>query len=324
MIDEYALMLRSLEKGFRFRELRVVNPDPLIVGTERGLKRIRYWEDESLLEQHLRWRDRLKGGHFFLDRMHVTASGAPLIRFGRLALTCHDAPVDQAPLVGHERLWAQTVGDLLRRSRGAAAADSGSRLEWVERAYEQARQSGAFTDQSGKLLVSCYPYVRQRAVLCDRIRSRRGDQTFLLPRDFSWSDCKWIYGLLFIELGQLPPTDGYRSLGDFFLYVDLTEGDDCVRRLFRDLHEADVPLAEAVDGLRLAWQEPSEWMALAEQCASRQVAKDQTERFVQRWDNNVRMIRLLESELSDVVRPEGEVPNDGPLFNGDQSYSFSL
>lgn len=299
MNDEAALLVSTLQNGYHFRDLSLVRENPMLIGTERGLKRIRFWDDERLLRQHMDWRRQLLSSRYFIDRMYVTVSGSPFIRFGRFAVTCHDAPLGKAELSAHEEDWSEVIASLIMKSRGAVSEPEGiSALARAEAVYEQAEKSGAFNGPAGKMARLCYPEVRERAYQSDMLRSRhtpRGRQ-FILPEDFSFRQSKALLETLFIEIGQCGAVSGYTELADFFLGSAMHEGEGCLHRLFCRMKEKGVPDRQTADLLQAAWYEPREWFSLADSMFRDEGALEQnTDGFKKIWDQKTRIISLFQS-----------------------------
>lgn len=299
MNDDTSLLVSALQNGYHFRELNIIRENPFFIGTERGIKRIRFWNDERLLRTHMDWRRLLLCDHFFVDRMYATVSGSPFIRYGRFAITCHDAPLDEAGLSAHEEVWAEAIASLIRKSRGAVAGrEKISVLARAEAFYDQAERSGAFYGRAGELARLCYPEVRERAYQCDSLRSRhtKSGKSFILPADFSFRQCRALLDTLFIELGQSGATSGYSRLADFFLESDRNEGEDCLRLLFLRMKEKGVPDEETADLVQAAWYEPEEWFRLTESMFRIEASGEQdTDGFKKIWDQKTRIIGLFQS-----------------------------
>jgi hypothetical protein len=302
MNEEISLLLSELSRNYDFHDLVVTHWDPVLVETDRGLKRIRLWEDERLLQKHLDWRQKLSGGSFFVDRMYVTVSGSPFIRFGRYAVTCHDAPLEPAPVRGFESIWSEVVETLLRQSLDEGGQPSErpaqERVASVLRRTEQAE----ILKRGGgeKLLRLCYPEAQERAVRCDELRfahGRRG-KVFMLPQDFTLYRSKMLLETLFVELGQSELVNGYPKLAAFFLESMQSEGDDSVNRLFLNMQRSLYSEQETSDLLQASWYEPGEWLTLAESALRGELDTEVIDKFKKTWDQKTRIISLFQSVYS--------------------------
>lgn len=300
MNDEWSMLIAALRQAYRFRDLNLVGENPMIISTDKGLKRIRFWDDERLLKKHLDWRDRLISEYFFIDRMYVTASGIPYIRFGRYAITCHDAPPDAAAFAAYQDIWAEIIYTLLQRSREMMTLHIPGTVQLAEEYYERAAAAGLFTGRIGKLAVDCYPSVLERATRSDRIRSGHlgRHRLFVLPGDFSFGESKRLFDTLFIILGQSGPIPGYDSVARFFLDIFTTFGEEAISSFFLLLKERGHPGREATDLITAAWYDPQEWFRLTallfDQPDGRQTEQELIY-FKKIWDSKTRLIYLFQS-----------------------------
>ncbi|GGL41319.1 hypothetical protein [Sporolactobacillus putidus] len=308
MNDNLQILFSALQANYHFRQLKVIKEQPMIVETERGLKKIRVWNDERLLRRHVSWRMKLINDRFFVDRMYVTQSGNPFIRLGRFAVTCHDAPLERATLSGNEPIWAETVSTLVAKSRDSVNNHEKSTVirQHAESIFEQYRQTGLFSGSTGKLAAACYPSVRERAEQADSLRSRhsRRSESVILPDTFSLGDSRSLLDTLFIEFGQKAPVNGYRGLARFFLDGFRESGEESVRSFFLCLKEKGVPDRETADLVRAEWFDPSEWFWLVDSLsnASEDSQRDQDlQAFKTVWDHKTRLIGLFDSVFSQPV-----------------------
>ncbi|RYL93869.1 hypothetical protein EWI07_06800 [Sporolactobacillus sp. THM7-4] len=320
MNDILHFLIPALQTQYRFKEIQVISKNPMIVGTERGLKKIRFWTDERLLRKHLNWRRNLMNDRFFLDRMYVNQSGHPFIRMGRYSVTCHDAPPDRAEFSGNEALWASVCSVLLKRSRDLQSGydrpiDLRTRAKF---SFEQASRTGILSGEAGKLISTCYSPACARAGQADLLRSRhqRRSRSFIVPMDFSFRNCKALLGTLFVELGQCKPVTGYQALARFFLEQMVAEGEASLQRLFISLKKEGPPDRETSDLLRAEWFEPKEWFHLLTLLSNQPESnrrKEEIQAFKAVWDQKTRLINLFDSFFSqpDDGRKAGE---DGGNF----------
>ncbi|MFT8318279.1 MAG: hypothetical protein ABF651_08440 [Sporolactobacillus sp.] len=302
MDERWPILSSALSNQFSFRELSLVQEDPLLIQTERGLKKIRFWEDEHLLKQHLDWRKKLLSDDFFLDRMYATAMGSPFIRFDRYAVTCHDAPLEFAEVKGNEQIWAEMLAVFLKKSRGPAPyRQRSSVLGQAAFDYAQIEHSGLSGSETGKLVSSCFPTVRLRAEKADRLRSPyySGNQSFILPENFSFENNRFLMGTLFIELGQSKPIAGYPELARFFLHTALEEGEETLTALLEQLSGKRLVDQEMRNRLLAEWYDPDEWFRLAYTLnpLASLPGPDEESQFRQIWNYKTRLIRLFEARF---------------------------
>ncbi|MET1247472.1 hypothetical protein ABWW58_01615 [Sporolactobacillus sp. STCC-11] len=319
MNPELARLLSALQANYFFGQMSVAKEDPLIIETERGLKRIRIWENEALLKLHLKWRERLVNDRFFIDRMYVTRSGLPSIRIGHYSVTCHDAPSNSANLAGNEVLWADLLAYLHRYSRDVPVGDiTVSASTRVHTMYEQAKQMGYEKSGTWKMVSACFSSASARANEADRLREsyQHRNSAFLLPDDFSQGSCTALFDTLFFELGQSGPSDGCRSLARFCLSECMGQREQTVRKLFQELMVRDFFDRETSDLMQAEWLEPDEWLSLVESCdrmGQEQDAETTLNAFKQLWDRKVQLINLFKSVFSQSGEAGGgaEIGADG-------------
>lgn len=298
MFDHWDYLRAALQNNYAFREMSVVQETPLLVQTERGIKKIRFWDDERLLSEHLNWRRKLISDSFFLDRMYATVYGATSIRFDRYMITCHDAPLDQAPIAGKETQWAGLVALLLKKSRGNLPPVAASQVS-AQAAYffSESERVGMVSDTIGQLVRTCYPSVQSRAEIADRLRNqhRSGSKAFILPEDFSFQSTRLLLETLFFELGQSRPVSGYRQLAQFILLAALEQGEETVQKLLEALAPQFSLERETQDLLLAEWYEPGEWFRLFAAANAPIAAPEEHDLFKKVWDAKTRLIRHVQS-----------------------------
>jgi hypothetical protein len=302
MNEETTLLLSVLSRNYHFREILVTHWDPVLIETERGMKRLRFWSDERLLRNHINWRKQLSGGAFFVDQMYVTVSGSPFVRFGRYAITCHDAPAESASVQGSEALWSEVVGTLLLKSRGEdrQPAEQPARERLASMIRRMERTSALNPGRGERLLRLCYPEAEARAARCDELRfaQSRSGKTFMLPSDFRLYHSKRLLETLFVEYGQSERVGGYPQLADFFLESMGHEGEAALRQLFMELNRLPHIGRETADLLQASWYEPGEWLSLAEASMRRQLTPEEMNVFEKTWNQKTRIISLFQSVSS--------------------------
>ncbi|MCO7175519.1 hypothetical protein ACFP7A_01010 [Sporolactobacillus kofuensis] len=296
MNNQQSLLMSAIQSNYRFKQINRVNEQPFLIETERGLKKIRIWDNEAMLKLHLKWREQLVTDRFFIDRMYVTRSGLPFVRVGHYAVTCHDAPYEVAPIAGHEGLWADLITHLMMRSRSTPVTEEHfSMASHVQNVFEQAKTFQVMDHEEWKLIHSCFSSVFTRAEKADHLRESNKHQmkTFLLPEDFSSHSCTQLFDTLFCELGQSQPMDGYRLLADLLLREALEHEEQSVHHLLQHLSRNDAIDQRSADLMLAQWFEPTEWV----QFVYSTVQKDQgirtditVQKFKHVWDQKVRLI----------------------------------
>ncbi|MCL1630522.1 hypothetical protein M3N64_00960 [Sporolactobacillus sp. CPB3-1] len=301
MIDDHAAVLSAAAAHFNFGRIRVVSDQPLLIETERGMKKIRVWENNALLKIHLKWRERVSGDQFLVDRMYVTRAGYPLVRLGRLSVTCHDAPSLLFKQEGNEKTLAQLIDYLFQNSRGIPAEKPvGSYNAYVHQLYEQTKNSESVQQSEIWSMVSaCFSSACARAETADRLRkAHHGRSTvFLLPEDFSYHSFFSLFDTIFFEIGQSRPVNGYGRIAAFFLDKSLMCSEQSMHRLFEAVRENGSMDREMVDLLLAEWYEPAEWVRLLHYGASSRVQDNDLiiQEFRKIWDRKIKLIKVFES-----------------------------
>jgi hypothetical protein len=293
------MILALIRNHFRFQELNLIRENPMIISTEKGLKRIRFWENEGLLKRHLEWRLKLLTPSFFIDRMYVTVQGFPYIRYDRFRLTCHDAPEEEAVMSGYEALWAEVMHTLLTRSRMPLPVSESSLLGTVQTYYEQAERADLFSSHAGKIAQSCYPSVCERAKIADQLRAKHQGRrrSFVLPDDFSFDQIKKLFDVLFINLGQSGPVQGYDRIAGFMQQVLNNQGESVMQALLQLMIEKGGMDQETSDLIKAAWYEPDEWIYLVDLLSGlppgMELSNQHVNGFKKIWDSKNRLIALF-------------------------------
>ncbi|MFT8391212.1 MAG: hypothetical protein ABF683_08000 [Sporolactobacillus sp.] len=309
MLEHWEYLRSAVQNNYAFKEISIIQEEPLLIQTERGLKRVRVWTNDQLLMKHLRWRTKLISDHFFLDRMYATIYGATSIRFDRYLITIHDAPLDPAPIAGREQQWAELVMLLLQKSRGhcpmPAASQIGAQAAFVSNQLAESGMAGDLVN----LARACAPSAQNRAEQADRLRNRHrsSGKTFILPEDFSFAETRLLLDTLFIALGQSGPISGYPALAQFLLQAALENGAQAVESILAAFAQQMPMTREMLDRIAAEWYAPGEWFQLAEWARMTPDQLERRERFKQVWDMKTRLIGRLQTfqETSETVGEGG-------------------
>ncbi|BBN99333.1 hypothetical protein [Sporolactobacillus terrae] len=328
MNPDLAAVLSALQANYGFRQVNVAREQPLLIDTERGIKKIRRWTDEALLHLHLKWRNHVKNERFFVDRMYVTRAGLPSVRLGNYSMTCHDAPRELLALNNNEQQWAAFLTDLSRTSRNSPINESMTEMQiQVHSLFEQAKQMRV-DPEIWAIVSACYSSACTRAAEADRLRElhqyRRS--AFLLPADFSRESCKALFDTLFFELGQSEPSDGCGVLARFVLTEALqAQRGQSIGKLLQELALKGFLDRENADLMLAEWVAPDEWIGLLQASLQGDVPADRSsEVFKCVWDQKIELIRLLKNIGVQSGMAGGGAPNGSEGQQLDQSNTLLL
>ncbi|GAE30206.1 hypothetical protein [Halalkalibacter hemicellulosilyticus] len=102
------MLIDFLQENYNWRDVSYMSNE--LVKTDKGLKRIRYWEDKQLLKWHISWRDHCSDTPYLLmDRMLRTRNQKPYAEHEDGYITAHDEVVDRYPISGQEPIIANTI-----------------------------------------------------------------------------------------------------------------------------------------------------------------------------------------------------------------------
>ncbi len=110
------IMIELLKTRYGWEEA-IIDRDGL-VQTNRGLKRIHYWQDLALMKWHIDWRDSCNvTPYVIMDRMLRTIDGAAYVQFDDYMVTVHDEIKDPYGQIGHEENWGCFLGRMIECGR---------------------------------------------------------------------------------------------------------------------------------------------------------------------------------------------------------------
>ena len=106
-------LLEELKQQYGWNKAVAINED--IVETDHGLKRIRYWEDQDLLDWHINWRDHCTIAPVVLaDRMIRTKDGDSFIPWESSKVTVHDEITQSFSQSENGQVWGTLLGLMIR------------------------------------------------------------------------------------------------------------------------------------------------------------------------------------------------------------------
>ncbi|MFA9458270.1 hypothetical protein ACERJO_16070 [Halalkalibacter sp. AB-rgal2] len=102
------MLIDFLQENYNWGDVSYINNE--LIKTDKGLKRIRYWEDKQLLEWHISWRDHCSDTPYILmDRMLRTRNHKPYAEHEDGYITAHDEVVARYPISGQEPIIAKAI-----------------------------------------------------------------------------------------------------------------------------------------------------------------------------------------------------------------------
>ncbi|MCM2675193.1 hypothetical protein [Alkalicoccobacillus plakortidis] len=106
-------LLEELKQQYGWKN--AVSLSEEIIETDHGLKRIRFWEDQDLLDWHINWRDHCYLAPVMLaDRMIRTKDGDSFIPWNSSRVSVHDEITQAFSQQENGQVWGTLVGLMIR------------------------------------------------------------------------------------------------------------------------------------------------------------------------------------------------------------------
>ncbi|TSB46255.1 hypothetical protein [Alkalicoccobacillus porphyridii] len=106
-------LLEELKQQFGWEKAVAVNEQ--MIETDSGIKRLRRWEDQGLMDWHIRWRDHCSMAPLVLtDRMIRTKAGEASVPWKSTWVTIHDEIPDPFMQDENGQVWGTFIGLLIQ------------------------------------------------------------------------------------------------------------------------------------------------------------------------------------------------------------------
>ncbi|WP_026671507.1 hypothetical protein [Alkalihalobacterium bogoriense] len=212
-------LLEKIKQEYGYTTVKQVGKDR--IQTNKGIKNVRIWEDERLLQWHISWREECSRPPFIMtDRMIRTINNNMEVPYEKGWLTLHDEVATLSPIRQAEQKWGNLFGHMFQYG----LEQDKRKLSFVEHEYffpsiEQIQQQLHLIAESEKKLIStCYKEARGRADKASDIIEKNNHVVLpICDPIHSLTQLKEDASVLFFEGTAKNPEIGYRSFSMFVL-----------------------------------------------------------------------------------------------------------
>ncbi|MGP4080579.1 hypothetical protein ACTWQL_11715 [Pseudalkalibacillus sp. R45] len=242
-------ILELIEKHYPLKPLRWKHKNE-VLETDAGTKRVRIWSDESTMNWHFSWRERLESNNVLTDRMIRTLDTEWSLPYEGQFLTLHDERYEPFPKHNHEQTWGMFIGKLLalgiENPDDQEAYFSETREQMVEK-YGLNR-----SDLNMPVLNRSLPESRRRLRTVETIKNRfRHLKIPALEPSILTHQGKRVHGRLFWQGGDDTPERSMTGLCDFLSDWRLATDTQSMYRVLDSIHD-HFPLEGGYDQLLAA------------------------------------------------------------------------
>lgn len=229
--------LQVVKNSYQFRKVEKV--DDVTIQTEYGRKKVYFWNDRSLLDWHIAWRDYCSvQGQILTNRMIRTHDQQPDVKWKEGWLTLHDEVTTLAPMKENEKAWAKLLEKMFTfgSNNTQYASLAGERiypnlaectLDMIERTEDE---------QEKKKILGCLEESKLRLEKGRRI-VENSDQQLIIDPINTLQQGKAIFDMLYWEGTNSRPESSLRSFAQFLYEWYLQNGEHSMLTLLNELDE---------------------------------------------------------------------------------------
>jgi hypothetical protein len=275
--------LTLIEKAYDFKELEWIIPEKSFT-SNRGAKRLLYWQDKKLLEWHINWRDQLgKTQHYLVDRMIRTKLNNAYISIGDEFLTIHDEEIGGGLRSFDEKLVGAFIGSILHNGQNQKMNDSQlyQNPQFPQELLLKQLEDIQLQNEENKLLTRVQHEARKRLKLSKNLLRDVKVTAPITDKIESLDQCKSIFDMFFWNGTNQPPQNAYISFRNFLIKWMETNGEQSLRGLLSNIN-ASFPIDQEQGDLLLAeLLKPWEFIEFISKIQSSNSIADKKEAFQQ-------------------------------------------
>ncbi|MDO6656039.1 hypothetical protein [Anaerobacillus sp. 1_MG-2023] len=280
-------LVAIIEEKYDLKDVQWLEKPQLIM-THLGKRKLSYWRDRDLLEYHLNFRDRLFSQHGFLcNRMIRTNEGKRFIRIENDYMTVHDHVEEAYPLENVPEMKGYLLATLL--STGDQKATLTSHFPY-RKTLEDLSSLRLTHKEQYLLLVNLIPEVKKRLDF---------EICYSLPFiPFTHHVLKEVLGQIYFECSDEPPVSAskviLKEVHSWYALKNSPHFIKCFEALVNGVEDDMKP--RLIQVIFAPW----EWQECIQALQSNMNDPDQVmKEFIDKWEANRDMLRLLELSLSD-------------------------
>ncbi|WLD92260.1 hypothetical protein [Alkalihalobacillus sp. AL-G] len=283
-------VLELIDKNFSLTPSRWKQTNELLE-SDCGVKRVRYWSDEALMNWHHAWRNQAEHDQVLVDRMHHTVEGRWFVPLEDGFLTLHDVYFDSFPKQNHEHIWGRFIGEMLAfgvEHPHYQGVHESTTLNILDNLEDSNRMDTNLT-----MIRKSLPEAKRRLNMVQEIFEQyRHLPKPILESSLSVNQGKRVHGYLFWQGGNHYPEAGLQGVGS--LLADWHQSTD-TRSVHALLDHIDdrFTLTGGYDQLivaeLIAPREVQKCMGRMENAGPEQ-SKQILDRFEQEWETNLRLV----------------------------------
>ncbi|WP_059103912.1 hypothetical protein [Shouchella shacheensis] len=289
-------MLTKLQEQYAWDEARFVTET--LVETTQGRKRIHLWQDETLLNWHILWRDRCSVTPYVLvDRMIRTTEGKPYLKWKHRYVTVHDDLQEHFPQKGREGTWGMLLASMIENGLGTnhVATEEAPAPRYAELSHSLSSMEEAERQMVRRLMTEASVREKKAGKL---LRSTNASLP-IMDRVEETKQAKTTFDVLVWYGTTARPERGYYSLVRFLKEWRQRNGEESLLRLLEGIPEK-VILGEDQGALMLAEAlKPYELNHVAE-CVGKCSAEDlkhEVKRALKEWEQTRGFVSLMANWL---------------------------
>ncbi|WP_257346349.1 hypothetical protein [Pseudalkalibacillus decolorationis] len=263
-----------------------------LLESDCGVKQVRFWTDEGLMNWHHAWRNHIETDFVLTDRMHRTSDGAWFVPIDDGFLTLHDYHSEPFPKRNNEHIWGRFIGELLEfgleRSQFQGGKRESSTLTILDDVTDLRHLGSTLSVVRNSL-----PEAKRRLKKVTEVYERLHHiPKPLLEPSLLTTQGKRVHGSLFWQGGNSAPESGLQGVGRFLADWYSATDTKSIHTLLDQIHER-FNLMGGYDQLIIAELiAPREVQRCVKRLESSEL--DQSEhildRFEQEWEMNRKLV----------------------------------
>ncbi|WP_078555382.1 hypothetical protein [Bacillus alkalicellulosilyticus] len=272
-----------------------------VIETDKGLKRVRFWNEYSLLQWHVSWRDECSINPYLItDKMIRTKSNQTEVEYNKGWFTLHDEVTTLSPMIEEEQKWGQLLAKVLNYGLHSSYGEEITSCSFpsLDKYEPLANTFKNFTKDTQKIIYTCFDEAKSRVAKAQYIRKRNKDVTApLLDSISSLYQARTHNRVLFWQGTMAKPERGYTQFCGFIKEWKRIHGEASLTQVLNEINRSfemkkNGQLELLLADFLLPW-ELVELLDSAQHCQSIEECQANYEVFRARWNENQEMIRFL-------------------------------
>lgn len=231
-------ILQRIKEEYGFNE--VVMQENNIISTEVGRKKINFWQDQNLLDWHIKWRDWCnQSPNILTDRVYQTKSGKKEVAWEGGWFTLHDEVTTLYPMTKKEAVWGELFASMITfgEKEDSRQIEEEKRKGIPDLLAEQQRivQSKKLAKNTKKIIYSCIQEGVRTAQKASALLEEQTSAMPVLDRMDSTKQGKAVFNHLFWQGSACLPKEGFADFVQLLNNWLLENGEASVRKLLEEI-----------------------------------------------------------------------------------------